>query len=533
MNNSKQLARAVLVRTGLMASVSCSEMNSSEEQTNNTENKTENPLTPSNENVQKIESPTIVTSAYLSVSDDMSIDGRAHSGTDSDSNLSDIILSRRKNRKRHAPDSPTQHRHAKTIGQPPISKPNAKIAAASPLAKYRIVPTAPLVTQNRFDSPMLHDREVIEPTQNTAKAPQTKITSQNKNSNAISTQIKKEHVPPITITQTFSVDDANKMWEAGSFEIRRIANGVKIHAASMNDFSLLKEYCLQNKIEFFTHPPRNTGKLCVVLKGIDGFSTQEITDELEKTGIPPIAVRTIPTKREFVLFGVDFSKATISFAKLNAEHSRLLHHRVVWEATRKRNAGPTICQNCCMLGHGMQSCHRPSVCMFCALNHRYSECPDKITNTDEHKDKMRCINCHARNLSSDHPANSPSCPVRIQFIESSKNNANLKKTAPKEPRPQRNLKDWPNLTPAKQTRLAHKPRASTSHKPLPGASFNHPSYANATRKTYEQAPSSNELFTIEEIVDITFEAVNALQRCTTRFDQIRVITQLLQKCLSD
>lgn len=453
----------------------------------------------------------------------------------------DVPLQQRAH-KRSAPKSPNQNRRS--------SNPNGSPKKAAPLAvapnRYTNMPTNPLSTQNRFESlPEIDLTKTNTVPTSPAKTMRIEMNSGNKDSelkvtdsNEQNPQPKKEHLPPITITQAFSTADANKMREKGIFEIRRVANSTKIYASSTNDFYALIEYCKEAKIQFFTHQLRTTGKLSVVLKGIEGYTSDEISEELKSKGISPIVVRAIPTKSGISMFGVDFNKADASLAKLNANFCRLLYHRVVWESSRKRNSGPTICQNCAMFGHGMQACHRPSVCIYCALNHPISECPNVIADTDEKQKLLCCINCQSRGMKADdHAANHAQCPVRALFIETSMGAKSKPKSAKKSPTNEfrssvrNNSVSWPPLKPTRSTTNS-RPNTS-SKKPSFGSSFDSAGYANATRRPHESVANSNDLFSIDQVVEITFEAINALQQCNNRFDQLRVIAQLLQKCLSD
>lgn len=450
--------------------------------------------------------------------------------------------------KRAASSSPQQNRRSPNMTG---SGPSPKMEAPFPIAPFRYtnMPTNPLSTQNRFA--LLP--EVDSTKTNTVPTSPTKSMRIEPNSNADkqspkvnggsepNSQQKKEHLPPITITQAFGTADANKMRDHGAFEIRRAGNSTKIYTSTTKDFGALTEYCKEAQIPFFTHQLRTTGKLSVVLKGIEGYTPKEILDELKLKGVPPIEVRAIPTKSANSLFGVDFNKAETSLAKLNANLSRLLYHRVVWETSRKRNSGPTICRNCAMFGHGMQSCHRPSVCIYCAQNHSISDCPNVIADTEERQKSMCCINCQSRGLKfDDHAANHAQCPVRTLFIQSK--DSKSKPTPSKRPPAnvfrssvRNNTVSWPKLPTPKTNRLtSNSPSASSSSKkPSLGTSFDSAAYANATRRPHESVTNANDLFSIDQVVEITFEAINALQKCNNRYDQLRVIAQLLQKCLSD
>lgn len=463
--------------------------------------------------------------------------------SDAPVDFEDVPLKQRtvKTLKRHAPKSPNQNRRSLDANKVP-SKVTEAPAAVVP-TRYTIMPTSPLSTENRFASLS----EVDDPNTNTVLASPAKTMRIESNSDTKTPDVqvtdapnqnspeKKEHVPPITITQAFGLADTATMRNHGTFEIRRVVNSTKIYASSTKDFYALIEYCKGANIQFFTHQLRTAGKLSVVLKGIEGYSTEEVAEELKSKGIQPIDVREIPTKRGS-MFGVDFNKADISLDKLNAKFSRLLFHRVVWEPSRKRNLGPTICRNCAMFGHGMQSCHRPSVCIYCAQNHPVSKCPNVAADSEEKTKLMCCINCQSRGLKSDdHAANHNQCPVRTLFIETSMGAKTKPKPAKKLPSNEskssvrNNTASWPKLPTPKPTRTT----SSSPKKPSFGSSYDSASYSKATRKPLESVTNNDDLFSIDQVVEITFEAINALQQCNNRFDQLRVIAQLLQKCLSD
>lgn len=252
--------------TGHVVSALCCDMESSlsclknDKQTIDTVNNTEN-LPP----VIKTEP----SDSIMSVIDEMSVGSASEvSNHDSEGNWSQVALSHRRNRKRPATGSHSSLHQVKAFNRSPLSELKV-ISATAPAAKYRSIPTTPLVTQNRFDALLSVEGEG-KSTEKPTQVPPADGAPQADGSNVTPMTKKKEHVPPITVTQAFGVEDAENMRKAGSFEIRRLAVGAKLHAASSDDFVALKSYCVENKIEFFTHPPRNTGKLCVVLKGLDG-----------------------------------------------------------------------------------------------------------------------------------------------------------------------------------------------------------------------------------------------------------------------
>lgn len=263
---------------------------------------------------------------------------------------------------------------------------------------------------------------------------------------------------------------------------------------------------------FFTHQIKESGSL---LYAFPLFDSYEITADLKKTGIESISVTLNLRADERAAKSANPNHAynrsySLKFDASTTKRSQvedvrfLLHHGCRWRKFQASANGPTVCFICSMIGHGMKTCHREEVCTICAGSHLASACTNR---------KPKCANCVFNNLDPNHLATDANCPSRIAHQE-------RRRAANKGP-------GKPTLPKAQQKPAITLPRRDR----FPSmASINSSTYADAVKS--RAAQPSDDLFTIEEITTIMFEAMNDLQRCRSKFDQMQVITRLLQKCLN-
>lgn len=213
------------------------------------------------------------------------------------------------------------------------------------------------------------------------------------------------------------------------------------------------------------------------------------------------------------IYLVEFDKGDITKADLvNIKY--ICQHRIKWEAHKKTNRGPTLCRNCGMFGHGLTHCHRIATCILCSDKHRADDCP-LLKNANNLHPIFKCLNCVANKLPHNHRSDSSDCPSRKIYIEfrsasSSKNS-----------KPKNVNKHSTNSSSASPTRSKSSPQSIPVQASL--------SYANATKAGPKPSHSqSNDLFSFEEISNILLQSLDELQKCQTKFDQLRVIANILQ-----
>lgn len=359
-----------------------------------------------------------------------------------------------------------------------------------------------------------------------------------------------QKVPVITVTlpptkEMYDVID--KLSKDHTFYSR--SGELKIFPSSAEYHRRITAKLSEMKVPFFTHPLKGEPRFRSVLYGIPHLPIATIVAQLSEHNIVPVSVEYLLTKDEreknistAALAGLEsnrlrsyvleFSSATV---KRDQVHNikYVNHHICSWRIFKSGGNGPTICNRCCMFGHGQRCCGRAPVCSRCAEAHSTSDCP--LSPGKNGRMKFKCINCINNELDSKHCASSPDCPSRELYTSRRRlaNEARNKKSATSNtsrvvtPR-HVSRSNGPPLMQGIATSRARTPhRAATMSK----------SYAEAisgarSRTTPSQSKShSQSIFTLDECADLLFSAIEDLQGCESKLDQLKVIAGLLQKCL--
>lgn len=233
---------------------------------------------------------------------------------------------------------------------------------------------------------------------------------------------------------------------------------------------------------------------------------------VNEAGIAPCKINLMTTKdpRYFdqcnYLLHFDGS-SPVTLAKL--KETKAINYTIVsWAHYKVKKSGVSICRNCCTFGHGASNCHLVAKCTICAEPHSYKECRllkgkhegryDQI-----HKKHIKCASCGA-----DHTATYSNCPARLAYIEA---------------QPRRKPKRQPELPRRNST-----PPPAMNDQNFPRPAFAAPTYNLAVTHPATSAPaqpqrSSAELFTMEECKEMLDSLYSALQACTSKAQQAKVI----------
>ena len=152
-----------------------------------------------------------------------------------------------------------------------------------------------------------------------------------------------------------------------------------------------------------------------------------------------------------------------------------------------------------MFGHGSSNCRVKTFCAICAGNHKTVDCKEAT---------VKCANCNGA-----HKAMSPECPNRETFLK-------IRQRA--QPRSVR--------------------QRGQQYKNTSNYNVNFPNTLNQSQNIRQNAytfsnnqPSieqnKNNLFSFEEMKNLTFELISGLKKCKSREDQFEVITSLACKFL--
>lgn len=363
-------------------------------------------------------------------------------------------------------------------------------------------------------------------------------------------------LPAITITEPptkelYAIIDKvskNHTFHARSGELKIFPSTVEYHCNITENLSKLN-------VPYFTHPIKGEARFKSVLFGIPHMRIEYIWQQLAAHKIKPVSVDYLLTKdereknvsisaladhdsnrlRSYVL---EFASASV---KREEVHSikYINRHVCSWRNFKTGGNGPTLCNRCCMFGHGQRGCGRVPVCSLCAEAHLSSSCP--LASRTDSKAKHRCINCTNNKLNFQHCASSLDCPSRELYINRRKtaNEARNKFSSASTALSARNAihKSLPGTGGThKQPRTNILSSSSSSKLQITkSAATSSMSYAEAVSGPRKKATLSRmntqALFTLDECADLLFNAIEELQLCQTKLDQMKVLTGLLSKCL--
>jgi hypothetical protein len=352
--------------------------------------------------------------------------------------------------------------------------------------------------------------------------------------------------PPIMVKQG-SLSVLMKELEAAkidaTFQICRA--GVKIITELKSAHEAAIGYLQGKKLQFYTHDFKADKPFKSVVKGLPAMDPNEIMVELaNRYKLQPLAVYPMRRKDDTVkdyqdrFYLVHFEKGTVTANALQAV--RVINKiRCRWEPYRNTR-NDTQCQRCLEFSHGTRNCHCKPRCANCAQTHLTADC------LLESSTEFKCANCKAN-----HRGNNRSCPKRAEFIASRRaaitSNQSGKKTKTTPPPPEDNNKNFPPLSRGSTTTLgtptgiATGPAASRITNELPGSSAwtkplpITPRSRVADTQVCEPESEVNisellpDKFSMDKLMQIFDEMITALQKCTCRQEQIRVLGHFIIK----
>lgn len=316
--------------------------------------------------------------------------------------------------------------------------------------------------------------------------------------------------PPIVITGKLeTLESAFKTLCSSKFFIKNISIGTKVFLTTFDDYEKCINELKSNNIEFFTYNRRDVKLFKSILCGLPEMETKDISDELKsKYNLNVEQISAIKSKfnnSNNTLYFVSFQSKEVSIRNLNQIKS-INNIIVKWKKYIPKKKGPTQCHSCGMYGHGSSFCNRKKVCIICSNQHSMDQCP---YNNTEQVDSIvfRCHNCSKQKLPCNHRADDINCPCRNNYLiftnkskQPSSNNLRNDRTFPTFPREKVNVSKRADQFPGK-------------------------SYADQLKSNNA---TSNDLFSMEELFQIFSKAVIQLKNCSSKLDQIQVITSLLQ-----
>lgn len=346
---------------------------------------------------------------------------------------------------------------------------------------------------------------------------------------------------PIVVTDT-NIDISDLATKSNvNFRVKRISIGTKIFVDSNEEREKMLTTLAEMKSNFYSHPNSDEKTFKAVLSGLPVIDVKTISASMsEEHKLTTQKIVILSDKLGNGLYLVYFAKKDVNMALLR--NIKYVHKHVVkWMPYKPKRSGPTQCYRCGMFGHGAAFCNRTAICLKCGGQHAIKDCTVVLNPTDTHK----CINCAAKNLPHDHRSTDESCAVRTEYIQMrarlNKKSKNTQVRKERESERVAQLFRQPHSYQHFQQAPTPPPLKSSFAHVLQNKNNNNNNHGNGVYATGRNASfgthssntnTNNDLWSIAEVSEILLNSLNELSVCKTKFDQLRVITNLLQNVIS-
>lgn len=350
------------------------------------------------------------------------------------------------------------------------------------------------------------------------------VNNENLNAKYIPPRCKKP--PPITVLDISILNLRNKLCLVKDIDqekllIRLTQHGIKIFSKNNSEFDIIKKFCIQNNIHYYTHTLHDERRIKICLYGLYKMKVDTLMNELrEKHKIKPHEIKMIEPKSrrrhydEECIYILYFQKKDNVKLECLRQITGIFNIKVNWKYYSTRSHGPTQCSNCQDFGHGTENCHLKPKCIRCGGQHASEKCPhlpitdpgDSSTEKPKIPDeKVQCANCGDK-----HTANFKGCNYRKQYMNIQ---LQMKPRSRHTPPPRNSEEIYPSL-----------PKPSS---PVGNNSWMHKSPISQPIHTIQhQTSSSNDLLSPLECSQIMSELLCKLPQCKSKEDQIKLIYEI-------
>lgn len=331
-------------------------------------------------------------------------------------------------------------------------------------------------------------------------------------------------VPPIVVDLVHSFTSIIRLFGAGC-KYKRMTIGTKVLPKDLHVYEETIKKMKELDFKFYTHPVKDQQKFKLMLFGLPKLDVKYISEQFKTTfNIEPISIKEVITPRstpDDALYMFEFDRNKIS--KKEVTQIRDVCKVIVrWRKPLRRVSGPTQCSKCAMFGHGSSNCNRKYACLGCGGPHDYSTCQLNKTTSDTPV-VYKCFNCAGKKLKNiNHRADDPRCPSRREYLEIREKLSRNRRQI--QPNTRLDFSVSPDDFPSTLNR----------NEIIPNVIWPRNNTGNTNRtNTSQRAPeahtnsnSDNDLSN-EKILEIYFEALDALQKCKNKYDKMRVLGKML------
>lgn len=337
------------------------------------------------------------------------------------------------------------------------------------------------------------------------------------------TRIVKEKIPPIVVDSCHSF---SQVWQilGEEYLFKRMSVGTKVICKTLILYEAALKKLSELKYSFYTHKVKDAKYFKLVLFGLPRTDPELLKEEFAKIhNIRPVSLKEIVTKKttdDDAIYLAEFNKQEVPKSEV-IKIKYFSNIAVYWRRPLKGNKGPTQCAKCSMYGHGANNCNRVSVCAVCAGNHDQTEC-SLAKNAQEGRIVYKCYNCSKKNLRNvNHRSDDPKCPCRKDYLEmrfriTSRSRSNFN-------RPRNNyVYDDAEFHQLSSQQQQNDRRESTSQ--------NRRLYSEVSQSRPRVSNNDDDISN-ERLLEIFFNAVDALEKCRNKFDKLRVLGMMLKQAI--
>lgn len=351
--------------------------------------------------------------------------------------------------------------------------------------------------------------------QNRFASLQSNVDLSKNGSRAESTPIRTRNQPPLVVDSKHSFNVVTKLFDVDCL-FKRMSTGTRVITNSKEDYARCKNILDTKGFEYHSYESNDDKLLKVFLHGLCKVDLDYLKKDLAENNIVPVQLKEVTTPRttsDDALYALEFKKTDINLSQLK-KVKYICKTAVQWKPHMKRNRGePTQCSNCLMYGHGGRNCHRITACLTCGSTaHKSQDCP--MGSRDPASIIVKCFNCLKKGYTNtSHRANDKNCPCRQEYL-------NIRAHVRHRNQPLPNPEATAALAYSHENFPAAGPSASINinQQPPSGAL-----YSDVLRTAPQES-----LFNMDELLDIFQNAVEQLQRCTNKMQQMHVIVSLLK-----
>lgn len=259
-----------------------------------------------------------------------------------------------------------------------------------------------------------------------------------------------------------------------------------------------------------------------VLSGLPDFTVDEVKTGLQLSNIQFVDVKKMRTKgdhKDYALYLVYFANKSTKLSELKT-CKYLLNIVVSWSPYIASRKGPTQCNNCQLHGHGSKNCNLPPRCSKCGGKHESATCLRDFFPLPEQP--YVCCLCGDAHSSRDR-----NCPKRIDYIKMKLSRTSTKpnhSTKQQQPTVQRSHQQAPHQ---QFIRNDSEFPAIKVHQGRKFSEWFSPNQPNSP--VIEENRNDEQLFTAQQLLELTTELMLNLRACRTKMDQFQVITKLAIK----